>query len=45
MGIPRAEILDMPWDCAKEWKSRGRETPGKESPRSVLSELIGRMAY
>lgn len=31
VGIPRAEIPDMPWDCAKEQNRRGRETPARAS--------------
>lgn len=28
----QGQILDMLWDCAKEWNSMGGETPGKGVP-------------
>lgn len=31
VGIPRAEILDMQWGCAKEQNGRGGEMPARAS--------------
>ena len=39
VGIPRAEILDRPWDCAKAWRCRGGATPARAS--EICPEGIG----
>lgn len=42
--IPRAKILDMLWDCAKEQNCRGGETTARAS-QSVFRESVGLMVY